>query len=78
MLFRVMTMHNTSLETLLQKAITTPELTHEELIQLLSLPDEQIPELMQAADTVRKNTVGDEVHLRGIIEFSSYCKQHCA
>ena len=71
-------MHNTSLETLLQKAITTPELTHEELLLLLSLPDDQIPLLMEAADTVRKNTVGDEVHLRGIIEFSSYCKQHCA
>jgi biotin synthase len=46
-------------------------------MQLLSLPDEQIPELMAAANEVRKYTVGDSVHLRGIIEFSNYCKQHC-
>ena len=71
-------MYKLSTETLLEKAITTPELTHEELVQLLSLPDEQIPQLMAAADTVRQNTVGNAVHLRGIIEFSSYCKQHCA
>ncbi|MBQ2905228.1 MAG: [Peptococcaceae bacterium] len=71
-------MYKLSTEALLEKVITTPELTHEELVQLLSLPDEQIPQLMAAADTVRQNTVGNAVHLRGIIEFSSYCKQHCA
>ena len=71
-------MYKLSTEALLEKAITTPELTHEELVQLLFLPDEQIPQLMAAADTVRQNTVGNAVHLRGIIEFSSYCKQHCA
>lgn len=71
-------MYKLSTEALLEKAITTPELTHEELVQLLSFPDEQIPQLMAAADTVRQNTVGNAVHLRGIIEFSSYCKQHCA
>ena len=71
-------MYKLSTEALLEKAITTPELTHEELVHLLSLPDEQIPQLMAAADTVRQNTVGNAVHLRGIIEFSSYCKQHCA
>lgn len=70
-------MHNITLDTLLQKAVKSPELTHQELVQLLSLPDEQLPLLLQAADIVRKNTVGDAVHLRGIIEFSSYCKQHC-
>ena len=71
-------MQNIDLNRLLDKAITTPELTHKELVLLLSLPDEQIPQLMEAADYVRQNTVSNEVHLRGIIEFSSYCKQHCA
>lgn len=74
----MMTKHNASTEALLEKAITTPELTHQELVQLLSLPDKEIPLLMQAADTVRAQTVGNQVHLRGIIEFSSYCKQRCA
>lgn len=33
--------------------------------------------LFQTADRVRKKYVGDEVHLRGLIEFSNYCKQNC-
>lgn len=66
-----------TLTPLLEKARHTSELTYEELLQLLSLPDEQIPELMAAADEVRQNTVGNQVHLRGIIEFSNYCRQHC-
>ncbi len=71
-------LNDTALEQLLLKATSSSDLSHEELVQLLSLPEEQIPQLMAAADTVRRRTVGDEVHLRGIIEFSSYCKQHCA
>jgi len=33
--------------------------------------------LWQWADGVRKDTVGDEVHLRGIIEFSNHCVRTC-
>lgn len=33
--------------------------------------------LMKKADEVRKECVGDEIYLRGIIEFSSYCKRSC-
>ncbi len=33
--------------------------------------------LFAAADRVRKKYVGDEIHLRGLIEFSNYCKQNC-
>ena len=62
---------------LLEKAQTTSELTQEELVSLLSLDKTQIPQLLAAADAVRHKTVGDQVHLRGIIEFSSHCKQHC-
>lgn len=62
---------------LLEKAQTTSELTQEELVSLLSLDETQIPQLLAAADAVRHKTVGDQVHLRGIIEFSSHCKQHC-
>ena len=65
------------IEHILEKARRSSDLRYEELIQLLSIPDEQLPLLMQAADEVRKNSVGDEVHLRGIIEFSNYCRQQC-
>lgn len=34
-------------------------------------------ELFKAADRVREKYVGREVHLRGLIEFSNVCKQHC-
>ena len=34
-------------------------------------------ELFKQADKVRKEHVGDEVHLRGLIEFSNICKCFC-
>ena len=33
--------------------------------------------LLEEAEQVRRNAVGDEVHLRGIVEFSNICTQHC-
>lgn len=39
--------------------------------------DDDIYELFEAANRVRAKYVGDEVHLRGLIEFSNYCKQNC-
>lgn len=65
------------LDELLQKARTTSALTHEELVFLLSLPEENLPALMAAANEVRMEMVGPEVHLRGIIEFSNTCRQMC-
>lgn len=34
-------------------------------------------ELFQKADEVRKKHCGDEVHIRGIIEFSNHCCRNC-
>ncbi len=59
---------------LIKKAEETHKLEKEEIVRLLANDDE---ELFEAADRVRKKYVGDEVHLRGLIEFSSYCKQNC-
>jgi len=38
---------------------------------------ERLEELYQRADMVRKQTVGDAVHLRGLIEISSHCVRQC-
>ena len=57
------------------KGEETHSLTKEESIQLLRL--EEATPLFQAADRVRSRYVGDEVHLRGLIEFSNICKQNC-
>ncbi len=54
------------------------DLSRDEIIELLSLDTPGDMEgLFQAADRVRKEYVGDEVFLRGIIEFSNYCRNNC-
>lgn len=61
---------------LIDKAENTHKLSREEIITLLK-NDETNDELFKAADRVRKQYVGDEVHLRGLIEFSNICRQNC-
>jgi len=51
-------------------------LTKKEIIDILK-NNEQDEELFEFADLVRHNHVGDEVHLRGLIEFSNICKCSC-
>ena len=48
----------------------------QDIIEILK--DDSInEELFSFADSVRKKYVGDEIHLRGLIEFSNYCKNTC-
>lgn len=52
------------------------EFTRQEIIDILK--DDTINEqLFEKADNTRKKYVGDEVHLRGLIEFSNICKCRC-
>ncbi len=37
----------------------------------------RLEELWHQADTVRRESVGDEVHLRGLIEISNHCVRRC-
>ena len=48
----------------------------DEIIELLNEPSKN-DWLFQTADKIRKENVGDEVHLRGLIEFSNICKCSC-
>ena len=50
-------------------------MTKNEIIDYLKCPDPS--ELFAQADRVRKQFCGDGVYLRGIIEFSNYCKRDC-
>ena len=61
---------------LIKKAEQQHILSRDEIIALL-LAGEAETELFLAADRVRKQYVGDGVLLRGLIEFSSYCRQNC-
>jgi biotin synthase len=61
---------------LIDKAEKTHVLTKDEIVELLASSDFD-KEIFEAADRVRRKYVGDEVHLRGLIEFSNICKQNC-
>lgn len=61
----------------LAKAKKGCELTKADLKHLLMADETQAPQLFAYANQVRQKMVGDEVHLRGIIEFSNHCRQQC-
>ncbi len=64
------------LNQLIEKAESTHTLSKEELVFLLE--NEEINEnLFQAADRTREKYVGNEVHLRGLIEFANICSKNC-
>ena len=53
-------------------------LSREELVTFLDEEDpEKVSRLYQEADRARKEFIGDEVHIRGIVEFSNYCRRDC-
>jgi biotin synthase len=51
------------------------KITRNEIIKLFLADNAQ--DLYHKADSVRKEHKGDLVHLRGIIEFSNFCKKNC-
>ena len=61
---------------LIEKAKQTHTLSREELVSLLTNMTCS-DELFAAADDVRRQYVGDEIHLRALIEFSNFCKNNC-
>jgi len=61
---------------IISKAKKEHKLSKEEIIALLNCNDIN-QELFNAADEVRKKYVSDDVHLRGLIEFTNICKNNC-
>ncbi len=62
----------------LEKAKTSGgTLNKEDILVLLSAGPAEARELFAAADAVRARFLGEEVHLRGLIEFSNYCTKNC-
>jgi biotin synthase len=66
---------NNSINSILNKAVNFHTLDEKEILYLLETKN--VEKLLSAADKVRKKYVGDEVHLRALIEFSNYCNQNC-
>jgi len=53
-------------------------LNRDEILHWLRETDsKKLQSLWHQADEVRKNSVGDEVHLRGLIEISNLCRRQC-
>ncbi|MBP7211704.1 [FeFe] hydrogenase H-cluster radical SAM maturase HydE [bacterium] len=61
---------------IIEKVKTEHNLTKDEIITLLKEEKEQNL-IFETANEVRKKYVGDDVHLRGLIEFSNFCKRNC-
>ncbi len=61
---------------LIKKAENEHHLEKEELVAILK-DDSLNQELFNAADRVREKYVGNEVHLRGLLEFSNLCAMNC-
>lgn len=62
------------MQEIIEKAKSTHNLTKEAIVELLKNDNET---LFKAADEVRKEFVGDEVHLRALLEFSNICRCNC-
>ena len=61
---------------LIEKLKAAHQLTDAELLEFLS-GEQPEAELFAAADAVRRAHYGDQVYLRGLIEFTNYCKNNC-
>ncbi|OVE80795.1 [FeFe] hydrogenase H-cluster radical SAM maturase HydE [bacterium M21] len=51
--------------------------TTDELVSYLQLQDEEQKILYKAADELRKQNMGDEIYIRGILEISNCCRKNC-
>ncbi|MGI5940065.1 MAG: [FeFe] hydrogenase H-cluster radical SAM maturase HydE [Thermoleophilia bacterium] len=58
--------------------LNTGHATHAEILRRLTETDPSaLAELWRQADEMRQAVVGDEVHLRGLIEISNHCVRRC-
>ena len=65
------------LETIVNQIQTTRDITKEQLNIVLSASEEEVSCLYQAAREVSQKVYGNRIYIRGLIEFSNYCKNNC-
>lgn len=61
----------------LERAGQSEKLSRSDIILFLSASGEENKALLQAADQMRRRIMGEDVHFRGIIEFSNHCLKNC-
>jgi biotin synthase len=60
------------------KILEKQELSRQDIIRLLSITDKGDQELLiKKAYSIKGSTIGRKVYLRGLIEFSNYCRKDC-
>ena len=64
------------MENIVEKLKLNCDLTNEELKELIENDKYREP-LMLAADFVRKEHYGNKVYIRGLVEFTNFCKNNC-
>lgn len=52
-------------------------LDKKQIIELLKCKDFELQELLSKAVDVRNKTIGNRIYLRGLVEFSNYCRKNC-
>ena len=62
---------------IIQKLFETRDASDDELKLLIDLPDSETAPLRDAALKRRREFYGNDVFIRGLIEFSNYCKNNC-
>lgn len=70
---------NTYMADLVQKLTVEQDLSDKEFAELITTPCPEDTNLLlaKAADVVRRQHYGIEVYVRGLIEFTNYCKNNC-
>ena len=67
-----------TLQSLIDKLTTQQNLPDEELLALITTTEPNINQLLaSAADKIRRKYYGNKVYIRGLIEFTNYCKNNC-
>ena len=68
----------TDIQDIIQKLCDTGELTRDEIITLLENRDPEIQsKLAEKASAVAREHYGNKVYVRGLIEFTNYCRNDC-
>ena len=69
---------NTTLTTSLDKLVSHKILDHGDFVALLHGNSIQLRKLLAArADSIRRQHFGNRIYIRGLIEFTNYCKNNC-
>ena len=67
-----------NIASLIDKLAQERDLPDQELLELITTTDSAANELLAArADNIRQQYYGKKVYIRGLIEFTNYCKNNC-